>query len=86
MQRVAITLDTGADKRLALLACAKSIAEGYGAGTLSVGDDHEFLGFWTSRPETYKPEEIDILVDAGREIDDSYEMAAIVRRKAKEFE
>lgn len=86
MRRVALILEPGVDWRAALLDCARSIAAGYGAGSLTISEPWTYLGTWTSRPETYKPHEIDILIDPGRNINSDYMMAAIVRRHAQELE
>lgn len=69
----------------AIIDCARSIAEGYGAGSLSDKEEDEFLGFWTSRPdETTK---YSLVIDIPEDLqDESYLVAGIVRRKAKEFQ
>ena len=91
MIKVAINLrEPGKDQIEALKSTAKGIREGYGAGTLiKVGadkfhSDSDWVGFWTSNPESWAADEIDILIES----DDlgNYEMARLVESKIKEYE
>jgi hypothetical protein len=82
--KIAITLEEDASMHAAILDCARSIAAGYGAGTLT-DEDNEFLGFWTSIPNDI--EKYDLVVEIPKDMEDEdYLVAGIVRRKAKEYE
>lgn len=92
MIKVAINLrEPGMDQVEALKSTAKSIREGYGAGTLiKVGadqfhSDSDRVGFWTSRPESWDQKEIDILIESNEDLG-NYEMAALVEAKIKEYQ
>lgn len=93
MIRVAIGLrEPGKDQIEALKATAKSIREGYGAGTnIKVGaekfhDDSDWVGHWTSKPESWEGHfPIDILIEANEDLDD-YQMAALVESKIKDYQ
>ena len=87
MKQVAIWFDDEVSKHDAIIECARSISEGYGAGTIAKEEygDVEFLGSWTSIP---RPEDQpDLIIDIPEDMqDDQYLVAGIVRRKAKEYE
>lgn len=93
MNRIAISLrEPGKDQIEALKATAKSIREGYGAGTNIKVDapkfheDSDWVGFWTSKPESWEGHfQIDILIDAKEDLDD-YQMAALVESKIKDYQ
>jgi hypothetical protein len=86
--KIAITLSEGASMHDAIIDCARSIAEGYGAGSLTTEEDGEieaWLGFWTSIPND--TEEYDLVIDIPEDMkDDDYLVAGLVRRKAKEYQ
>jgi hypothetical protein len=86
--KIAITLNEGASMHDAIIDCARSIIEGYGAGSLTTEEDGEieaWLGFWTSIPDA--GEEYDLVIDIPEDMeDDNYIVAGVVRRKAKEYQ
>jgi hypothetical protein len=85
MNKIAIELEEGASMQAAIIDCARSISEGYGAGSLTDKEEDEFLGFWTSRPD--ETTEYSLVIDIPEDLqDDAYLVAGIVRRKAKDFQ
>lgn len=92
MNKVAINLrESGKDQIEALKATAKSIREGYGAGTLikldadEFHEDSDWVGFWTSVPHSWESKDIHILIESNEDLTD-YEMAALVESKIKDYE
>ena len=89
--KIAITLwSEKSSMREAILDCARSIAAGYGAGTLTREEppdgfaDDDFLGSWTSIPN--ETDKYDLVIEIPKDMeDDDYMVAGFVRRKAKEY-
>lgn len=91
MKKVGIDLNEGASMYDAIIDCARSIAEGYGAGTLTRGDgvdgyeEDDYLGSWTGIPRN--DTKYDLVIDIPEDMqDDKYLVAGIVRRKAKDYQ
>jgi hypothetical protein len=89
MKKIAIELEEGASMHDAIIVCACSIAEGYGAGSLATEDEdgsiRDWLGFWTSIPDANTS--YSLIIDIPEDMqDDSYLVAGIVRRKAKDYQ
>lgn len=94
--KIGIQLNEGASMYEAILDCARSIAAGYGAGTLTRKEppegfeDDDYLGFWSSIPDNtikYDLSKYDLIIDIPKDMEDNdYLVAGIVRRKAKEYQ
>jgi hypothetical protein len=87
MKRIGIELETGASMAAAITDCAKSIAEGYGAGTLTDGEDGDWLGFWTSVDAIIDAWKYDLVIDIPEIMrGNQYLVAGAVYSKLKDYQ
>lgn len=89
MKKIGIELNEGASMHDAISLCAKSIADGYGAGSLTIDDEdgapEEWLGFWTSIPDDKT--KYDLIIDIPEDLQaNDYLVAGAVLRKADEYQ
>lgn len=90
--KIGIELNEGASMHDAIIDCARSFSEGYGAGTLTRGDGvdgyeaDDYLGFWTSIPDEQIKFDLIIEIPEGRggQLHRAY-IAGIIRSKAQEY-
>lgn len=90
MKSIAIMLCIPGEEIEALKATAKSIREGYGAGSLvKVGapyfhNDSDFVGSWTSIPSAWEVMDQHILIESDKDLCE-YELASLVESKITNY-
>jgi hypothetical protein len=91
MKQIGIELNEGASLHDAIIDCARSIAEGYGAGTLTTPgkdddyEEHDYLGFWTSKPNE-RATKFALIIEIPEDLQgNDYLVAGVVLRKADEY-